>query len=97
LSKQIFEALYKRRLQLIERLVLSFHCVVDRMPHYNVSEDDVLEIFKRGRLYLSKCELPDKIGLHLYDGKKRKTSVLIVAIRSNYAKVVTLWVQKGRV
>ena len=97
MSKQEFEALYKRRLQLIKQLVLSFHCVVDRMPRYNVNEDDILKIYKRGRLYLQKYELPDKIGLQLYNGKKKQTSVLIVAIKSNYAKVVTLWVQKGRV
>ena len=78
-------------------LLLSIHCVIYRTPHYNVEENEIETVFKRGKLYYDKCELPEKIAIKLYDGKKKTTVVIIVAVKFEIAKVVTLWIQKGKI
>jgi len=92
----LFEKLYAKRLDFVDNIVFSLHCVTDKMPLYNIYEDDIIKAYKNGRLFLDKCEKPNKIALNWYDGKNKKTIVLIVTLNEGYAKVVTLWEQKGR-
>lgn len=91
-----FEKLYMQRLSVIDNVVLSVHCVVDKMPAFNLDETDIMKAYKHGKLYLEKCERPEKIAISWYDGKQRRTIVLIVNVFENYAKVVTVWEQKGK-
>jgi len=91
-----FEKLYTKRLNFVDNIVLSLHCVTDKMPLYNIDEDDIVKAYKGGKLYREKCEQPNKLALSRYDGKNKKTIILIVTLNEGYAKVVTLWVQKGR-
>ena len=91
-----FEKLYIKRLELIDNIVLSLHCIIDKMPLFNITEDDILKVYKNGKLYMDKCEKPNKIGLSWYNGKNKKTIILIITINEGYAKVVTLWEQNGK-
>lgn len=92
-----FEQLYRSRLDFVDDLYISAHCLIDKMALYGMDERDIQRIFRKGKLYRAKCCQPDRIGLSLYDGKRKVTRVIVVRLARNYAKVVTVWEQKGRI
>lgn len=93
--KDLFERLAQRRKEFTSPH-LSVHVVTEKMEECNLTEEEILKAYKTGKLFREKCEKPDKIGIAYYDGKRKRTVVLIVRMMKDFAKVVTVWVEPGR-
>jgi len=91
----LFDRLYNRRKEFYPPS-LSEHVVRDKMAKYNLTDEDIQKAYRFGRLFRGKCEKPDKIGISRHDGKNNRTIVLIVRLMKDYARVVTVWVEPGR-
>jgi hypothetical protein len=91
-----FEEMYENRMKYIDDLFISVHCSIDKMPKFGIDENDIEKIYKKGKLYISKCEKPNKISISLYNGKKRTTQVIVVRFGYDHVRVVTVWEQKGK-
>ena len=90
------QELFEKRRDVLDSITISLHCSSERMSEYGLCDEDVREAIEKGKLYLEKCERPDKLGIVYYDGKKKESIVVIAKILTDTIKVVTVWIEKGR-
>ncbi len=70
--------------------------VFKRVCDRNFDLDKVEETVRKGRLWLKKCEYPDKLCFVNYYGKENTTYVVIALVKKYSWEVVTAWLRSGR-
>ena len=68
----------------------------DRKEYWNLDLDKVEETIKTGKIFVKKCEEPNKICFKRYFGKENITYTVIVRYHNDFIEVKTAWPKKGR-
>ena len=68
----------------------------DRSEYWNLDLDKIEETIRAGKIFVEKCEKPNKICLKRYFGKENTTYTVIVRYHKNLIEVKTAWSTKGR-
>lgn len=68
----------------------------DRKEYWDLDLDKIEETVRTGKIFIEKCEEPNKLCLKRYFGKENITYTIIVRYHKNFIEVKTAWPTKGR-
>tara|TARA_Y100000310_G_scaffold342243_1_gene444543 strand:- start:945 stop:1223 length:279 start_codon:yes stop_codon:yes gene_type:complete len=68
----------------------------DRKDYWKLDLDKIEDTIRCGKIYVEKCEKPNKVCFTRYYGKENLTYVVIVRFNENFIEVKTAWPKKGR-
>jgi hypothetical protein len=67
----------------------------ERIDYWNLDINLIEETIKQGKIYLKKCENPNKVCFVKYFGKINTTYFVITILYPNFVEVITAWQKKG--
>ncbi|MFH1053688.1 MAG: hypothetical protein V1740_04715 [Candidatus Woesearchaeota archaeon] len=76
-------------------ITFSLH-LFDRKEYWNLDLDNIKETVRNGKIFIYKCEKPNKICFKNYYGKENITYNVIARYHKKHIEVVTAWPNKGR-
>lgn len=76
-------------------VLISGHCLIDRMIPLNIPEEDVEAAVRFGPFLAEKCAQPDKLVFRTPGRKwKGKYMIVVTRFRKTHIKVVTVYPQE---
>lgn len=89
-----YRELAQSRTNVAYPVVISGHCLVDKMIPLNIEEEAVEAAIRNGSLVPEKCEEPDKLVFVSRKGARDEPLVVVTCFRSTHIKVLTVYLEE---